>query len=105
MVTTHYQNLKSFANETPGLVNAAMLYDRQHLQPLFQLSVGTPGSSFALDIARKSGIPADVISNAKEIAGSDYVNIDKYVLDLTRDKNTGPRSGFPSRKRSIKSTV
>ncbi len=86
VVTTHYQNLKSFANETPGLVNAAMLYDRQHLQPLFQLSVGTPGSSFALDIARKSGIPADVISNAKEIAGSDYVNIDKYVLDLTRDK-------------------
>lgn len=86
VVTTHYQNLKTFANETEGLVNAAMLYDRQHLQPLFQLSVGSPGSSFALDIARKSGIPQDVIANAKSIAGSDYVNIDKYVLDLARDR-------------------
>lgn len=86
VVTTHYQNLKTFANESSGLVNAAMLYDRQNLQPLFQLSVGTPGSSFALDIARKSGIPKDVIDNAKDIAGSDYVNIDKYLLDLARDK-------------------
>lgn len=86
IITTHYQNLKTFANETPGLVNAAMLYDRQHLQPLFQLSIGTPGSSFALDIARKSGIPTDVIAEAKKIAGSDYVNIDKYLLDLARDK-------------------
>lgn len=86
VVTTHYQNLKTFANDTPGVVNAAMLYDRQHLQPLFQLAIGTPGSSFALDIARKSGIPADVLNNAKEIAGSDYVNIDKFLLDLARDK-------------------
>lgn len=86
VVTTHYQNLKTFANETPGIVNAAMLYDRQHLQPLFKFSMGTPGSSFALDIARKSGIPNDVIANARNIAGSEYVNIDNYIHNLARDK-------------------
>ena len=103
VVTTHYQNLKTFANETPGLVNAAMLYDRQHLQPLFQLSVGTPGSSFALDIARKSGIPVDVIAQAKDIAGSDYVNIDKYLLDLARDKKywADKRLGIKEKERKL----
>lgn len=86
IVTTHYQNLKSFADAREGLVNGAMLYDRQHLQPTFQLSVGSPGSSFALEIARKIGLPQDVIEQAKEIVGSDYVNIDKYLLDIARDR-------------------
>lgn len=86
VVTTHYRNLKTFASETDGLVNGAMLYDRQQLRPLFRLAIGNPGSSFALEIARKSGMPLEIINNAKEIVGSDYVNIDKYLLDLTRDK-------------------
>lgn len=86
IITTHYQNLKSFAESEEGFVNGAMLYDRQHLQPTFELSVGTPGSSFALDIARKIGLPNDVVENAKDIAGSDYVNIDKYVAEITRDR-------------------
>lgn len=86
VVTTHYRNLKTFASDTPGLVNGAMLYDRQHLKPLFQLVTGSPGSSFALEIARKSGMPLEIIDKAKEIVGSDYVNADKYMLDLTRDK-------------------
>lgn len=86
VVTTHYQNLKSFAETTPGFVNGAMLYDRQHLAPTFRLSVGMPGSSFALDIAHKMGLPADVIDEAKEIVGSDYVNLDKYVADIMRDR-------------------
>lgn len=86
VVTTHYQNLKSFADVTPGFVNGAMLYDRQHLQPTFQLSIGTAGSSFALDIASKIGLPKDVVENAKSIAGSDYVNIDKYLSEITRDR-------------------
>lgn len=86
VITTHYQNLKTFANAEDGLINGAMLYDRQHLQPLFQLALGSPGSSFALEIARKSGLPLNIIDNAKNIVGSDYVNIDKYILDLTRDK-------------------
>lgn len=86
IVTTHYQNLKTFAAETEGFVNGAMLYDRQHLQPTFQLSVGSPGSSFAIEIARKTGLGNDVIELAKEIVGSDYVNLDKYLLDIARDR-------------------
>lgn len=86
IVTTHYQNLKSFADTTPGVVNGAMLYDRQHMRPLFQLSVGSPGSSFALEIARNTGLPSDVIEKAKEIVGSDYVDADKYMLDIARDR-------------------
>ncbi|MDE6867320.1 MAG: endonuclease MutS2, partial [Muribaculaceae bacterium] len=86
IVTTHYQNLKTFAESEEGFVNGAMLYDRQHLQPTFELSIGTPGSSFALDIAQKIGLPREVIENAKEIAGSDYVNLDKYISEITRDR-------------------
>lgn len=86
IVTTHYQNLKTFAESEPGFVNGAMLYDRQHLQPTFQLSIGNPGSSFALEIAKKTGLPAQVVENAREIVGSDYVNLDKYLLDIQRDR-------------------
>lgn len=86
VVTTHYQNLKTFAESAEGFVNGAMLYDRAHLQPTFQLSVGNPGSSFAIDIAHKMGIPSSVIEEAKRIVGEDYVNIDKYLSDIARDR-------------------
>lgn len=86
IITTHYQNLKTFAGEHEGFINGAMLYDRQHLQPAFQLSIGNPGSSFAVEIARKIGLDNDVIEEAKEIVGSDYVNLDKYLLDIARDR-------------------
>lgn len=86
IITTHYQNLKTFAGETEGFINGAMLYDRQHLQPAFQLEVGNPGSSFAVEIARKIGLDGDVIAKAQDIVGSDYVNLDKYLLDIARDR-------------------
>ena len=86
VVTTHYQNLKHFAEDTDGLVNGSMLYDRHLMKPLFALSIGHPGSSFAFEIARKTGLPADVIADAEEIVGSDYVNLDKYLLDIARDR-------------------
>ncbi len=86
VITTHYQNLKTLADNVEGLVNGAMLYDRQHLQPLFQLSVGTPGSSFAIEIATKIGLPRDVVAAAKEIVGTEYVEMDKYLLDIARDR-------------------
>lgn len=86
IVTTHYQNLKTFADTEEGFINGAMLYDRQHMQPLFKLSIGNPGSSFALEIAKKTGLPAQVLEDAREIVGSDYVNMDKYLLDLARDR-------------------
>ncbi|OJV37237.1 MAG: endonuclease MutS2 [Bacteroidia bacterium 43-41] len=86
VVTTHYQNLKHFANENEGVINGAMLYDRHEMQPLFQLSIGNPGSSFAVEIARKIGLPDYVITQASEIVGSDYINMDKYLQDISRDR-------------------
>lgn len=86
VITTHYQNLKHFADDTDGIINGAMLYDRHRMQPLFQLSIGYPGSSFAVEIARKIGLPADVITEAENLVGSDYINMDKYLLDIARDR-------------------
>ncbi|MDE6609544.1 MAG: Smr/MutS family protein, partial [Muribaculaceae bacterium] len=86
VITTHYQNLKHFAEDTDGLVNGSMLYDRHLMKPLFRLSVGQPGSSFALEIARQTGLPQNVIDAAREIVGSDYVNMDRYLLDIARDR-------------------
>ncbi|MDR1880959.1 MAG: Smr/MutS family protein [Tannerellaceae bacterium] len=86
VITTHYQNLKHFAEETPGIVNGAMLYDRHGMQPLFQLAIGNPGSSFAVEIARKIGLPEEVIADASAKVGSDYINMDKYLQDIVRDK-------------------
>jgi DNA mismatch repair protein MutS2 len=86
VITTHYQNLKHFANEHTGVVNGAMLYDRHLMRPLFTLSIGNPGSSFAVEIARKIGLPEDVIAEASEIVGSDYINMDKHLQDIVRDK-------------------
>ena len=86
VITTHYQNLKHFAEDTPGIVNGAMLYDRHLMQPLFKLAIGNPGSSFAVEIARKIGLPEDVIADASSVVGSDYINMDKYLQDIVRDK-------------------
>lgn len=86
VVTTHFQNLKQFAEDTEGLINGSMQYDRQKMRPLFRLSVGNAGSSFAIEIARKSGLPSEIIDKASELVGSDYVNMDKYLLDIARDK-------------------
>lgn len=86
VITTHYQNLKHFAEDTPGLINGSMLYDRHLMQPLFKLSIGNPGSSFAIEIARKTGLPSEIIADAESIVGGDYINMDKYLLDITRDK-------------------
>ncbi|MBR4380245.1 MAG: Smr/MutS family protein [Bacteroidaceae bacterium] len=86
VITTHYQNLKQFADAHEGIVNGAMLYDRHLMQPLFLLQIGMPGSSFAVEIARKIGLPEEVIADASSIVGSDYINSDKYLQDIVRDK-------------------
>ena len=86
VITTHYQNLKHFAENHEGVVNGAMLYDRHEMRPLFQLQTGNPGSSFAVEIARKIGLPEDVIADASEIVGSEYIQSDKYLQDIVRDK-------------------
>jgi DNA mismatch repair protein MutS2 len=86
VITTHYHNLKLYADSHEGVVNGAMLYDRHLMQPLFQLSVGQPGSSFAIEIARKTGLAEDMIAEASEKAGRDYISMDKYLQDIVRDK-------------------
>jgi len=86
VITTHYQNLKHFADSHEGISNGAMLYDRHEMRPLFQLSIGRPGSSFAIEIARKIGLPEIVIQEASDLVGTDYIQSDKYLQDIVRDK-------------------
>lgn len=86
VITTHYQNLKRVAEQHDTVVNGAMLYDRGEMRPLFRLQIGSPGSSFAVDIARKIGIPQEVIQRASDIVGKDYILSDKYLQDIVRDK-------------------
>ena len=86
VITTHYQNLKHFAEDHEGVINGAMLYDRHEMRALFQLQIGNPGSSFAVEIARKIGLPEEVIADASEIVGSEYIQSDKYLQDIVRDK-------------------
>ena len=107
VITTHYQNLKHFAEETEGLVNGSMLYDRQKMQPMFRLSIGNPGSSFAIEIARKIGLPQSIIDDASEIVGSDYVNLDKYLLDIARDRRywENKRQNIRLKEKKIEQTL
>lgn len=107
VVTTHYHNLKQFAESTPGLVNGSMLYDRQQMRPMFRLAIGQPGSSFAIEIARKTGLPEDIIADAKEIVGSDYVNLDKYLLDIARDRRywENKRQQIRQREKHLEETL
>ncbi|MDR3127157.1 MAG: Smr/MutS family protein [Tannerellaceae bacterium] len=86
VITTHYTNLKHFAQQTEGIANAAMLFDRHRMEPLFRLDTGNPGSSFAIEIARRMGLPEEVIADAARKAGDDLVDIDKYLQDIVRDK-------------------
>ena len=106
VITTHYQNLKHFAEDHEGVVNGAMLYDRHEMQALFQLSIGQPGSSFAIEIARKTGIPEEVIRDASDIVGQDYIQSDKYLQDIVRDKRywEGKRQTIHQHEKKLEAT-
>ena len=86
LVTTHYTNLKHFAEQTPGVVNGAMLYDRGAMRPLFQLSIGQAGSSFAIEIARQTGLGESIIQYATDLVGEEHIDYDKQLQDIARDK-------------------
>jgi DNA mismatch repair protein MutS2 len=86
VITTHYTNLKHFASLTDGIINGAMLFDNHLMQPLFQLSIGKPGSSFAFEIARKIGLPEEILKKASEKAGVKNINYDRNLKDIARDK-------------------
>lgn len=107
VITTHYQNLKHFADTHAEVANGAMLYDRHEMRALFQLAIGRPGSSFAIEIARKIGLPEDVIAEASEIVGSDYIQSDKYLQDIVRDKRywEGKRQSIHQREKELEKTI
>ncbi len=130
IITTHYQNLKDYATrqesssqfshptpplqlvglpeqETSKVINGAMLYDRHEMKALFQLQTGRPGSSFAIEIARKTGLPEEVIKDASDIVGSDYIQSDKYLQDIVRDKRywERKRETVHQREKDIEKTI
>lgn len=107
VITTHYQNLKHFAEDHEGVVNGAMLYDRHEMRALFQLQIGNPGSSFAVEIARKIGLPEDVIADASEIVGSEYIQSGKYLQDIVRDKRywETKRQNIRRREKQMEETI
>ncbi len=86
VITTHYTNLKHFASSAPGIANGAMLYDSHRMEPLFQLQTGKPGSSFAFEIARKIGLPEEILQDATNKIGVDHIDFDKHLRDIVRDK-------------------
>jgi DNA mismatch repair protein MutS2 len=107
VITTHYQNLKHFAEDHKGVINGAMLYDRHQMQALFQLSIGQPGSSFAIEIARKTGLPEEVINDASDIVGREYIQSDKYLQDIVRDKRywEGKRQTIHQHEKSLEHKI
>lgn len=86
VITTHYANIKYYASNTEGIANGAMMFDVQNIRPLFRLEIGKPGSSFAVEIARKIGLPEEIIRTAGEKAGSDHINIEKQLREIARDR-------------------
>ncbi len=107
VITTHYQNLKHFADNHEGVVNGAMLYDRKEMQALYELQIGRPGSSFAIEIARQIGIPEEVIQIASDIVGQDYIQADKFLQDIVRDKRywESKRQNIHQREKDMQRTI
>lgn len=99
VITTHYTNLKHFAEETDGVVNGAMLYDRGAMRPLFQLSIGQAGSSFAIEIARQTGLGEPIIAYATELVGEEHIEYDRQLQDIARDKRYWERKRQQVRQR------
>jgi len=87
VITTHYGNLKQVANKNQGLVNGAMRYDVERLEPIYQLEIGKPGSSFALEIASKIGLSKEILSYAKDHIGEERVRYDRLLTQLEAEKN------------------
>lgn len=86
VITTHFQNLKHFAYETDGIINGAMLYDAERMQPLYRLSIGNPGSSFAVEVATRIGLSKDIIIESSAKLGEDFINMDSFLQSIARDK-------------------
>ena len=81
-INTHYTNLKTFADKTDGITNGAMRYDAEHLEPMYELEIGKPGSSFAIEIAYKIGLPKAIIDKSKQKIGNQQVSFEKLLKEL-----------------------
>ncbi|MDR3245530.1 MAG: Smr/MutS family protein [Prevotellaceae bacterium] len=99
LITTHYTNLKYFASATEGIINGAMLFDTQNIQPMFKLETGVPGSSFAFEIARKIGLPENVLKDAESKLGNNQVKMERSLNKIARD-----RKYWEDKKERIKKT-
>ena len=86
VITTHYTNLKFFANNSNHIINGAMMFDVQKIMPMFKLEIGLPGNSFAFELARKIGLPEYIVKGAEERAGKDYVTIERNLRKIARNK-------------------
>ena len=88
IVTTHYLNLKVMANHTPGIINGAMAFDEVHLQPLYKLTIGKPGSSYTFSIAERIGLPGSLIARARNLVDEDHFRLDKLLNRTEQDLQT-----------------
>ena len=86
VATTHYYNLKLFAGQHQGIRNAAMRFDDKNMNPLYVLDIGKPGSSFALEIARKTGLPQHTIAEAEKLVGKDLAGFETLVRSLEKER-------------------
>ena len=86
VITTHYTNLKLYADKSSGVINGAMLFDGAAIKPLFKLEQGMPGNSFAFELARKMGLPSDIVKDAEERAGTEFVNIERNLRKIARNR-------------------
>ncbi|HEU5291280.1 MAG TPA: endonuclease MutS2, partial [Cyclobacteriaceae bacterium] len=107
VATTHYYNLKLFAGQHPGIRNAAMRFDNKNLVPLYILDIGKPGSSFALEIAQKTGLPKSTLEEAQQLVGRELMGFESLVRNLEKEKNelTGKVKALESRERELKSLL
>lgn len=86
VVTTHYSNLKSYAYRQKGVLNGAMMFDKEKLSPTYELRIGKPGSSFAFELAQKSQLPTDILAQAKKNAGQALVDVDQILADVQQER-------------------
>lgn len=86
VITTHYSNLKIFAFKTKGILNGAMHFDKDHLSPTYELKVGRPGSSYAFEIAMKSGLDEKMLEYARHRSGKSETAVDQLLIDLQKEK-------------------
>ena len=86
VITTHYTNLKMYASGDTGVINGAMMFDVKNIAPLFKLETGLPGNSFAFELARKMGLPEDIVKDAEDRAGENFVNIERNLRKIVRSR-------------------